>query len=124
MDAEVVMAKMQRLYDSIPKEGRRCMQEAIQQVGAVRTGTMLNTVRADESGPMVYIHTSVMYDRFVEDGRGDVYPKGKAVDGADWLHWNDPGGPEVFTKHAGPVKPRHFAAIAVDKLEAYIATFS
>lgn len=120
MDAEAVMANLQRLYDSIPKEGRRCMQEAIQQVKAVRTGTMLNTVRADEAGPMVYIHTSVMYDRFVEDGRGPVRPKTKK-----WLHWPaDSKGPEVFTKYAGPVTARHFAAIAVDKLEAYIATFS
>lgn len=124
MDAEAVMANMQKLYDSIPKEGRRCMQEAIQEVGSVRSGTMLNSVRADEAGAIVHIHTSTVYDRFVEDGRRDVYPKGKAVGGADWLHWPaDSKGPEVFTKHAGPVWPRHFASRTADKIEAFIATF-
>lgn len=123
MDAEAVMANLQRFYDTIPKEGRRCMQDAIQEVKAVKTGTMLNSVRADEAGPVVQIHTSVVYDRFVEDGRRDVYPKGKANGGRDWLHWDDPGGPEVFTKHAGPVKPRHFAAITAKNILAYLASF-
>lgn len=119
MDAQAVADNLQRLYDSIPKEGRRCMQEAISEVNAVRSGTMRDTVRADEAGAIVNIHTSVMYDRFVEDGRREVRPRTKK-----WLHWPaDSKGPEVFTKHAGPVMPRHFASRTVEKIEAYIATF-
>ena len=125
MDAEVVAANLQRLYDTIPREGVRCMKDAITGVGAVRAGTMRDTVTADEAGAIVEIHTNTAYARFVEDGRGPVRPKGKANGGADWLHWPaDSKGPEVFTKYAGPVTARHFAADTAKKILEYIASFS
>lgn len=126
MDAQAVADNLQRLYDSIPKEGVRCMKEAISDVNAVRSGTMRDTVRADEMGAIVEIHTSVMYDKFVEDGRRafSVPAGGTTKNGFKWLHWPaDSKGPEVFTKKVGPVWPRHFASRTVEKIEAYIATF-
>ena len=120
MDAEAVMANLQRLYDAIPREGVKAMKSAIEEVNAVRTSTMLNSVRADEAGAIVQIHTSTMYAHFVEDGRRAFSAKP-----GRWLHWDaDVKGPEVFTKHVAAVTPRHFAAITKTNIEAFIASFS
>ena len=120
MDAEAVMANLQRLYDSIPREGVKAMKAAIEEVDAIRTGTMLNSVRADEAGAIVQIHTSTVYAHFVEDGRRAFSaPPGR------WLHWDaDVKSPETFTKHVNKVTPRHFAQITKENIEAYIASFS
>lgn len=90
-EAQVVMS--QYIADNVGKVGDMNYS----------TGKLEQSIRVVSQNGVYYVGSNLRYAKFVDRGRGDVYPVNK-----DWLVFRTPDGRKVRTKHAKPMKGIHF----------------
>ena len=116
MSIDELVAWMNEFEHKNVQAGRDIMREEVPQG---RTRGLQNSIVIEAHGGGVYwIGTHKEYAPYVQNGRGDVYPRDKK-----WLHWVDPAHGSVFTKHAGPAPAQDFITPTVNRLIAYINAY-
>lgn len=111
MTINEALLKLQNLPQRIADEGEQMMKDEV----PIRTGELHDSIHSEVSTSSVFIGTSKHYAKYVEFGRGPVYPVQKKV-----LHWEDKYG-DVFAMRAGPAKANDFVGRTARRLRAYIS---
>ena len=82
--------------------------------GSIMSGNLVSTILIDEtSSTEFFIGTFLDYAKYVEYGRGAVFPIT-----AKYLHYFTKEGDEVFSKSSKPAEPRPFVQPAFERTEA------
>ena len=115
-----VYQRLEGLLDKVSDQAKEIMQAEIRNRTKEASGKLEGSITVERiSDNARSIGTNLDYAKYVNDGRGPVYPKGKAAGGADVLKWESPrfSGHEVFRHSAGPADGIHFVERTKEALE-------
>lgn len=111
MTINEALLKLQNLPQRIADEGVDLMKQEV----PYDKGDLEKSIHAEVSTSSVFIGTDIHYAKYVQFGRGPVYPVQKKV-----LHWEGKYG-DVFAMRAGPAKANDFVGRTARRLRAYIS---
>jgi hypothetical protein len=76
--------------------------------GALAASILPAPIEASGLSSRIFVTSDLIYAR-IQDLGGDIYPKGKANDGSDYLHWINSSGEDAFSRHSHIVAKNYFA---------------
>lgn len=98
--------------ENLAEKNQSLQEDFITSNGSIVSGNLVSSILIDEySSTEYYIGTFVDYAKFVEEGRGPVYPVSKKA-----LYFQI-GGTDVFAKSVRPAKARPFVEPAFRQTE-------
>ncbi|PAV08103.1 HK97 gp10 family phage protein [Methanosphaera cuniculi] len=101
--------------DELGKQSQKLQQAQLRANNSIMTGNLLNSIHQQKGGDSVHIGTNVFYAKYVEEGRGPIVARGKA------LHFFTKSGNEVFAKRVGPARAKPYLAPSGEILPSYFS---